>query len=652
MSGSQQQRHLVQSGDSEVPAGTVVWALSRAGEPLAALSADNFAVPRALVAGIRSKGAQGSAAAYALVPAGRAMALAAAVLDEGIAAAAAAAPAAAGGLGAQLVDALSPLDLSIKLVASGLQPALGYMMTQTEGGAGVALLASDGVAALRRRVEAGAASGAATLRALVAHTDEGGNLAWVAGGDGAARSAAAGIAAVEALAAAPPPELLALAAATHRALLSSPAARAAACNADGSETARDGTPAASIYLRWGYDMLANLLDGIVPTHARLLGHAVTVHFYATEVALACLTSDAAVRELLTQNNALTCARQPCFGAGPAGAGAFPRDDVAAAAARCAAARGALLALVDARAAAVPHAATTVAAALAGVAAPLLAGANEPRFVVKQLRDLAGLCARAAGLLFSRLGRVATLGDAAIEATKAARGWPAENARGALLPFDPLLALPPRWLRVWLPVDVGSRDSVELDGDAGVDCNVDKRPVQLTKVERWKNERRALVVRQGELLRFNVAPADFRPNRLPMDHLVGRLTVLSLTHDWRNFGTAREFTVTGLASVSDSGKPQDPPVPKTATYRREQADDAQQFANLVCALHIAALQNAPPDGALVLPESLVDHIQHPCVQLLEDTPAGHLLTRLAEGGTQALIERRAAAARPAGLRVGA
>jgi hypothetical protein len=106
--------------------------------------------------------------------------------------------------------------------------------------------------------------------------------------------------------------------------------------------------------------------------------------------------------------------------------------------------------------------------------------DDTLFVAKQLRDLAGLCARAAGLLFHRLGRVAVLGNAAVEATKSARGWPAENAFGALLPFSPLLALPPRWLRVWLPADVGSRDSVELDSDAGVDCNVDKRPVQLTK----------------------------------------------------------------------------------------------------------------------------------------------------------------------------
>jgi hypothetical protein len=45
---------------------------------------------------------------------------------------------------AQLVEALSPLDLPVKLVASGLQPALGYLLTQTAGGAGVALLAQGG----------------------------------------------------------------------------------------------------------------------------------------------------------------------------------------------------------------------------------------------------------------------------------------------------------------------------------------------------------------------------------------------------------------------------------------------------------------------------------------------------------------------------
>jgi hypothetical protein len=135
----------------------------------------------------------------------------------------------------------------------------------------------------------------------------------------------------------------------------------------------------------------------------------------------------------------------------------------------------------------------------------------------------------------------------------------------------------------------------------------------------------------------------------MDRLVGQLTVRSLTFDWRRFGQANEFTVEGLASVSDSGKPQNPPVAKTTTYRREPGDDAQQFSSLVCALHIAALQNAPPDGALLLPESLVDHIQQPCMQLLEDTPAGHILTRLEDAGTQALIKRRAAEKRPAGLR---
>jgi outer membrane cobalamin receptor len=36
-------------------------------------------------------------------------------------------------------------------------------------------------------------------------------------------------------------------------------------------------------------------------------------------------------------------------------------------------------------------------------------------------------------------------------------------------------------------------------------------------------------------------------------------------------------------------------------------------------------------------------------LLEDTPAGHILTRLEDAGTQALIKRRAAEKRPAGLR---